>query len=109
MGEGGGQVLRSSLTLSLLSGTPFRIDGIRAGRARPGLMRQHLVAVNAAAQVGDAIVLGAEIGSTQLEFRPQTIRAGDYTFAIGSAGSTTLVFQTVLWPLLLGVAAPSTL
>ena len=109
MGEGGGQVLRSSLALSLLSGAPFRIDGIRAGRARPGLMRQHLVAVNAAAQVGDASVQGAEIGSTQLEFRPQAIKAGDYTFAIGSAGSTTLVFQTVLWPLLLGATSPSTL
>jgi len=109
MGEGGGQVLRSSLALSLLSGAPFRIDGIRAGRARPGLMRQHLVAVNAAAQVGDASVQGAEIGSTRLEFRPQAIKAGDYTFAIGSAGSTTLVFQTVLWPLLLGAASPSTL
>ena len=68
-------MLRSSLALSLLSGTPFRIDGIRAGRARPGLMRQHLVAVNAAAQVGDASVQGAEIGSTRLEFRPQAITA----------------------------------
>jgi RNA 3'-terminal phosphate cyclase (ATP) len=109
MGEGGGQVLRSSLALSLLSTTPFRITGIRAGRARPGLMRQHLVAVNAAALVGDASVQGAEIGSTQLEFRPQAIRAGNYRFAIGGAGSTTLVFQTVLWPLLLGAAGPSTL
>ena len=109
MGEGGGQVLRSSLALSLLSGAPFRIDDIRAGRARPGLMRQHLVAVNAAAQVGDASVQGAEIGSTRLEFRPQAIKARDYTFAIGSAGSTTLVFQTILWPLLLGAASPSTI
>lgn len=102
-------MLRSSLALSLLSGAPFRIDGIRAGRARPGLMRQHLVAVNAAAQVGDASVQGAEIGSTRLEFRPRAIKARDYTFAIGSAGSTTLVFQTILWPLLLGAASPSTI
>jgi RNA 3'-terminal phosphate cyclase (ATP) len=109
MGEGGGQVLRSSLALSLLSATPFRITGIRAGRARPGLMRQHLVAVNAAAEIGDAIVRGAEIGSTQLEFEPQAIRGGNYNFAIGSAGSTTLVFQTVLLPLLLGADTPSTL
>lgn len=109
MGEGGGQVLRSSLALSLLSATPFRISGIRAGRARPGLMRQHLVAVNAAAEIGDAIVQGAEIGSTDLEFQPRAIRGGDYHFAIGSAGSTTLVFQTVLLPLLLGTTTPSTL
>jgi len=109
MGEGGGQVLRSSLALSLLSATPFRIHGIRAGRARPGLMRQHLAAVNAAAQIGDASVHGAEIGSTSLEFRPQALRSGNYTFAIGGAGSTTLVFQTVLWPLLLGADGPSTL
>jgi RNA 3'-terminal phosphate cyclase (ATP) len=109
MGEGGGQVLRSSLALSLLSATPFRITGIRAGRARPGLMRQHLVAVNAASEIGDAIVQGAEIGSTQLEFQPHGIRGGNYSFAIGSAGSTTLVFQTVLLPLLLGADTPSTL
>lgn len=109
MGEGGGQVLRSSLALSLLSATPFRITGIRAGRARPGLMRQHLVALNAAAEIGAASVRGAEIGSTQLEFEPYGIRGGNYTFAIGGAGSTTLVFQTVLLPLLLGAATPSTL
>jgi RNA 3'-terminal phosphate cyclase (ATP) len=109
MGEGGGQVLRSSLALSLLCATPFRIAGIRAGRARPGLMRQHLACVNAAAQVSDARVIGAEIGSTQLEFQPRAIRAGNYRFAIGGAGSTTLIFQTVLWPLMLGAAGPSTL
>ena len=109
MGEGGGQVLRSSLALSLLSATPFRISGIRAGRARPGLMRQHLAAVNAASQVGAATVHGAEIGSTSLEFHPRAIRAGNYHFAIGGAGSTTLVFQTVLWPLMLGTSSPSTL
>ena len=109
MGEGGGQVLRSSLALSLLSATPFRISGIRAGRARPGLMRQHLAAVNAAAEVGDATVQGADIGSTSLEFRPKAIRGREYRFAISGAGSTTLVFQTVLWPLLLGAAEPSRL
>jgi RNA 3'-terminal phosphate cyclase (ATP) len=109
MGEGGGQVLRSSLALSLMSATPFRITGIRAGRARPGLMRQHLACVHAAAQVGDASVVGAEIGSTQLEFRPRAIRAGNYRFSIGGAGSTTLIFQTVLWPLMLGATGPSTL
>jgi RNA 3'-terminal phosphate cyclase (ATP) len=109
MGEGGGQILRSSLSLSLLTGTPVSIQNIRAGRARPGLMRQHLTAVNAAAAVGGAEVAGAEIGSRALVFRPKAVRAGDYTFATGGAGSTTLVFQTVLYPLLLGADAPSTL
>lgn len=108
MGEGGGQVLRSSLALSLVTGTPFRITNVRAGRARPGLMRQHLVCVEAATQIGDAEVDGAEIGSTELCFRPKAVRGGDYTFAIGSAGSTTLVFQTVVLPLLLATSAPST-
>jgi RNA 3'-terminal phosphate cyclase (ATP) len=109
MGEGGGQILRSALALSLLTGRPFRIAGIRAGRSRPGLMRQHLVAVNAATEVGAAHVQGAEIGSTELDFEPSGIRGGGYTFAIGGAGSTTLVFQTVLFPLLLGAREPSTL
>jgi RNA 3'-terminal phosphate cyclase (ATP) len=109
MGEGGGQVLRSSLALSLLTSTPLRIGKIRAGRARPGLMRQHLMAVHAATTISDAEVSGAELGSTELTFRPQAIRAGDYRFAIGGAGSTTLVFQTILLPLLLGASAPSTL
>ncbi len=107
MGGGGGQVLRSSLALSLLTATPFRITKIRAGRARPGLMRQHLVAVNAAAEIGEADVLGAEIASTQLTFHPTSIRSGDYRFAVGGAGSSTLVFQTILLPLVLGGAAPS--
>jgi RNA 3'-terminal phosphate cyclase (ATP) len=109
MGEGGGQVLRSSLALSLLTGTPLRIANIRAGRARPGLMRQHLMAVHAATTISDAEVSGAELGSTELEFRPRALRGGDYRFAIGGAGSTTLVFQTILLPLLLGVGTPSTL
>jgi RNA 3'-terminal phosphate cyclase (ATP) len=109
MGEGGGQVLRSSLALSLLTSTPLRISKIRAGRARPGLMRQHLMAVHAATTISDAEVSGAQLGSTELVFRPQAIRAGDYRFAIGGAGSTTLVFQTILLPLLLGASAPSTL
>jgi len=106
MGEGGGQLLRSSLALSLLTGAPFRISKIRAGRARPGLMRQHLVAVLAAAKIGNAKVTGDELGSTEISFEPgHTIAGGDHTFAIGGAGSTTLVFQTILLPLLLGTAA----
>ena len=109
MGEGGGQVLRSALALSLLTSTPLRISKIRAGRARPGLMRQHLVAVHAAASISDAEVGGAELGSTELLFRPGAIRGGDYRFSIGSAGSTTLVCQTILLPLLLGTTKPSRL
>jgi len=100
-GEGGGQILRTSLALSLVTGKPFRIINIRAGRKKPGLLRQHLTAVQAATQVGDAVSDGAEIGSSELVFRPETIRAGDYRFAIGTAGSTTLVLQTVLPALML--------
>lgn len=107
MGEGGGQVLRTALGLSLVTGQPFAIDNIRAGRKKPGLQRQHLTAVQAAAAVGDAAVDGAEPGSQRLSFRPRALRGGDYRFAIGTAGSTTLVLQTVL-PALLAATAPST-
>ncbi|WP_395676068.1 RNA 3'-terminal phosphate cyclase [Inquilinus sp.] len=107
-GEGGGQILRSALTLSLATGTPFRIGKIRAGRDKPGLLRQHLTAVKAAAEIGHAQVTGAEIGSTELDFVPGPVTAGDYSFAIGSAGSTLLVLQAVLLPLA-RAAAPSRL
>ncbi len=86
-GEGGGQILRTALGLSLVTGRPFRIEKIRAGRAKPGLMRQHWTAVKAAARVGQAEVEGAEIGSTAVTFAPKTIRPGEYTFSVGSAGS----------------------
>src|SRR6185503_10585978 len=95
-GEGGGQILRTSLALSLITQKPFRIEKIRAGRKSPGLLRQHLTAVNAAAEVGLAEITGANLGSQQLTFNPQTIRGGRFHFAIGSAGSVTLVLQTVL-------------
>jgi RNA 3'-terminal phosphate cyclase (ATP) len=108
MGEGGGQVLRSALALSVITGTPFRIGDIRANRDKPGLRRQHLTAVNAAARVCGGTVDGAEVGSRELTFRPGTPAAGDYHFDIGSAGSTTLVLQTVLPPLLTA-GGPSTL
>lgn len=90
-GEGGGQILRTSLALSLVTGQPFRIVKIRAGRKKPGLLRQHLTAVQAALQIGDAVADGAEMASTELVFRPERIRPGEYRFAIGTAGSTTLV------------------
>lgn len=100
-GEGGGQILRTSLALSLVTGQPFRIVNIRAGRTKPGLLRQHLTAVQAATKVGDAVTDGAELGSTELVFRPEQIRAGEYCYAVGTAGSTTLVLQTVLPALML--------
>jgi RNA 3'-terminal phosphate cyclase (ATP) len=101
-GEGGGQLLRTALSLSLVTGIPFRIDRIRAGRRKPGLLRQHLTAVQAAAQVGHARVSGAELGSQTLTFEPSEIQPGEYEFAVGTAGSATLVFQTVLPALLCG-------
>ena len=93
-GEGGGQILRTSLALSLVTKQPFRMERIRAGRKNPGLLRQHLTAVNAATQIGSAEVQGAAIGSRELVFSPQTITAGKYHFAVGTAGSATLVLQT---------------
>jgi len=106
-GEGGGQVLRTALTLSMITGQPFRIINIRANRSKPGLLRQHLVAVQAAAAVCDASVTGGELGSRALTFAPQAIKAGDYQFAINSAGSCTLVLQTLV-PALLFADGPST-
>lgn len=105
-GEGGGQVLRTSLALSMITGTPFRIRHIRANRARPGLARQHLVAVQSAASVCDATMSEVKVGSTELEFSPGKVHGGDFRFDIGTAGSATLVLQTVLPPLLLA-ARPS--
>ncbi len=99
-GEGGGQILRSALSLSLLTGRPFVIEKIRAGRAKPGLLRQHLTAVNAAQAIGDAQVEGASMGSLNLQFTPRAVLHGDRTFSIGTAGSVVLVLQTVLPPLL---------
>ena len=108
-GEGGGQILRTALALSLVTGKPFRMDNIRAKRPKPGLMRQHLACVNAAVAVGgglghssalNAAGQAAQIGETTLLFTPGEVRAGDYEFAVGSAGSCMLVLQTVLWPLL---------
>lgn len=106
--SGGGQLLRSSLSLSLVTGRPFRMVNIRGKRPKPGLMRQHLTCVKAAAQVCDAAVDGAELGSTELVFHPGKITGGDHSFAIGSGGSTTLVLQTLL-PALLHAAKESTL
>jgi len=100
-GEGGGQVLRTALSMSIATGKPFAIEKIRAGRAKPGLMRQHLTCVQAAAEICAGTVEGAHVRSTELTFTPGKLAAGDYTFTIGTAGSTSLVLQTVLPPLLL--------
>jgi len=105
---GGGQILRSALSLSALTGSAFVIEEIRKRRDRPGLMRQHLTAVRAAAEICGAEVLGGELGSTRLEFRPGPVRAGSYHFAISTAGSACLVLQTVLPPLMVA-SAPSKL
>ena len=107
-GEGGGQVLRSSLALSLVTGRPFVIENIRAQRQKPGLMRQHLTAATAAAEVGRAEMQGAEIGSSRLVFCPGRVEPGNYTFSVGTAGSATLVLQTVL-PALLAAEGESNL
>lgn len=105
---GGGQLLRSALALSLITGQAFRMTGIRGQRRKPGLMRQHLTCVKAAAGIGGSRVEGAEIGSTELLFSPGAVVGGDFSFPIGSGGSTTLVLQTLL-PALLHAACPSTL
>jgi RNA 3'-terminal phosphate cyclase (ATP) len=105
-GEGGGQILRTALSLSMITGLPFGIEKIRAGRKKPGLLRQHLTCVEASKRISNATVEGAEIGATALTFKPNAIQGGTYTFAVGSAGSTTLVFQTIL-PALLQANEPS--
>ncbi len=100
-GEGGGQILRTALTLSLLTGRPFRIQKIRANREKPGLRPQHRTAVEAAAELGHARVVGAAVGSRELSFSPADYEPRDLTLDIGTAGSTGLVLQTLQLPLAL--------
>lgn len=100
MGEGGGQVLRTSLALACLTGRALELSNIRAGRAKPGLMRQHLTCVQAAARVSGARVEGAELSSTALVFEPAGLWPLTARFDIGTAGATGLVVQTILLPLL---------
>jgi RNA 3'-terminal phosphate cyclase (ATP) len=99
IGEGGGQVLRTSLALALITGRPFTMNNIRRRRAKPGLMPQHLKAVEAAREVGTATVEGARIGSQSLVFEPSGLHTGEFQFDIGTAGSISLVLQTILPPL----------
>jgi len=98
-GEGGGQILRTSLSLSVLTGQAIEIYNIRAKRKNPGLQAQHLAAVFATQKISEAKVSEARIGSQILRFEPKKIKPGKYEFDIGTAGSTTLVGQTILLPL----------
>jgi len=107
-GEGGGQIIRTTLALSMLTGIPIEIVNIRAGRAKSGLMRQHLMCVQASQAISGASVSGAYLGSTTFSFAPNTIKSGDYNFDIGSAGSTSLVLQTLLPALLFANTDQST-
>lgn len=105
-GEGGGQVLRTALSLSMATGRSFRIGRVRAGRSNPGLRRQHRTAVRAAAELTDADVEGDDLGSRNVTFRPaRAPRPGEYRFDTGGAGSATLVLQTLIPPLLHGAGA----
>jgi RNA 3'-phosphate cyclase len=106
-GEGGGQILRTSLALSLLTKKPFHLRNVRARRPKPGLQPQHLMSVKAAAEIGRATLRGASLHSTDLTFEPGEVVPGNYTFAIGTAGATGLVLHTVYLPLTLGVDLPS--
>jgi RNA 3'-terminal phosphate cyclase (ATP) len=99
-GEGGGQILRSALAMSLVTRRPFRITKIRAGRKKPGLLHQHLTSVKAATAISQAEVKGDSLGSQELYFAPKTVNPGQYHLAVGTAGSCTLVLQTVLPALL---------
>lgn len=106
-GEGGGQVLRTSLSLAALTGRSFTLTNVRANRQQPGLRPQHLTAVRAVAAVCGAIVQGDALNSAELVFRPQLPpQGGSYRFDVaeaapgGSAGAVTLIWQAIVWPLL---------
>lgn len=107
-GEGGGQILRSALALSILTRRPFKLVNIRANRSKPGLQPQHLMCVRAAAAISGATYKGGSVGSSVLYFEPRDAKAGTYTFTIGTAGATSLVLHTVYLPLALRGDRPST-
>lgn len=108
-GEGGGQVLRSALSLSLITGQPFRLEKVRARRKPPGLKAQHLTCVLGAAKLGDAEVEGAAIASNAVTFRPKATKPGAYAFHVGTAGSTNLLFHCLVYPLALAGGGSLTL
>ena len=107
MGEGGGQILRTSLSLAAITKCELSLKNIRARREKPGLKRQHLTCVSAVAEICDAEVSDITVGSRELEFAPRAIKAGDYRFDVGTAGSVTLVAQTII-PVLLKADGVST-
>ncbi|GAG27354.1 unnamed protein product, partial [marine sediment metagenome] len=100
-GEGGGQILRTALSLAVARQQPVRVIRVRANRKPPGLRAQHLTSIHAAQLISGAEVVGATPGSTSLEFTPGAVRAGEYPLSVGTAGSTSLVLQTVALPLAL--------
>lgn len=106
-GEGGGQILRSSLALASILGKPFEIRNVRAKRRNAGLQHQHLTSVKAIATITNAALQGAELGSTTLFFKPGALKCGEFSFDVGTAGSITLVLQTIL-PALVFAPCPST-
>lgn len=106
VGEGGGQILRSALTLSILTRTAFRMERIRSERAEPGLRAPHLAVIDAARIVSNAEVTGAELGARAITFKPRTVHGGALTLDAGPSGSASLVLETVL-PALLRAGAPS--
>ncbi len=106
-GEGGGQILRSALTLSILTGRPFKLINIRANRSKPGLQPQHLMCVRAASTISNGNYKGGSVGSAVLYFEPGAVKSGKYTFSIGTAGATSLVLQTIYLPLALRCDQPS--
>ena len=108
LGEGGGQILRAALALSMTLGRPFHMVNIRANRSKPGLKRQHLACIHAAQHICGATVTGDAINSMEVWFTPGPVQSGDYTFDIGSGGSCTLVLQAVV-PALLTAGGPSRL
>jgi RNA 3'-terminal phosphate cyclase (ATP) len=108
IGEGGGQIVRTALGLSLATQQPFRITNIRANRSTPGLRPQHVTAVRAAASIGEAEVGDVSVGTSSFTFAPTTVAPGRYSFDVGTAGSAVLVLQTILPPLLTA-RAPSTI
>jgi RNA 3'-phosphate cyclase len=106
-GEGGGQMLRTSLALSMLTGQPVKLVHIRAKRSKPGLQAQHLASVQAAKTVCNATTSGDQLGSQTVTFHPNDVNGGSYYFKIGTAGATALVLHTIYLPLLLKAKEPS--
>lgn len=96
IGEGGGQILRTSVALSALTQKPIIVKNIRAKRDKPGIRNQHMTAVKAVAAIVDADVDGLALGSSEITFAPKRRKGGEFTFDIGTAGSTTLVLQALL-------------